>query len=231
MQKNTLGKILKIVAIVFMGLTAAMNLLGGVGTVCAAFLTENFESMAPLLPYQWLYQPLMILTILTAIAGGWVTIRLIGGGERARRNALIVLIIGSVLVTIHVVASLAIRGAAVPANMKLYANIITLAIFLALGLPGLKERVDFSQRDRGSTRRTAGGLAAIVVGMALLSTPMWAGPSHAHAAGNWVDLLRPHLLIGGAALGLAGIVALASAALAGRETVSTAAPEPARSAR
>lgn len=110
MQKNTLGKILKIVAIVFMGLTAAMNLLGGVGTVCAAFLTENFESMAPLLPYQWLYQPLMILTILTAIAGGWVTIRLIGGGERARRNALIVLIIGSVLATIHVVASLAIRG-------------------------------------------------------------------------------------------------------------------------
>ena len=214
MRKDTLGSILKIIAIVFMGLTAAMNLLGGVGTVCAAFLTENFESMAALLPYQWLYQPLMILTILTGIAGGWATIRLIGGGEKVYLNALIVLGVGTVLGAIHVIASLAIRGAAMPANMKLYINIITLVIFAVLGLPGLRERVDFEKQGPRPTRRTAGGLAAIVTGLALLSTPMWAGPSHAHAGGNWVDLLRPHLLTGGAVLMLAGIALLGVAAWA-----------------
>ena len=35
---SNIGKILWVVAIIFMGLTATMNLLGGTGTVCAAFL-------------------------------------------------------------------------------------------------------------------------------------------------------------------------------------------------
>lgn len=213
MQKDVLGAILKIFAIVFLGLTAAMNLLGGTGTVCAAFLTENFPSMAVLLDYRWLYQPLMVLTILTGIIGGWATIRLVSGGEHARRNALIVLALGTALGAVHVIASLALRGSAVPANMKLYINAITLVIFLALLLPGLRERVRFEKREKPGGRIAAGGLAAIVSGAALLTTPLWAGPSHAHAGGNWIDLLGPHLLVGGWALFCGGAVALVIAAL------------------
>src|SRR5690606_28812940 len=119
MRKDTLGSILKIIAIVFMGLTAAMNLLGGVGTVCAAFLTKNFESMPPPLPCPGLYPPPMILPLLTGIAGAWAPIRLIGGGEKVYRNALIVLGVGTLPVPVHVIASPAIRGAAMPANKKL----------------------------------------------------------------------------------------------------------------
>ncbi len=219
MQKNTVGIIIKIIAIVFMGLTTVLNLMGGTGTVCAAFLTENFESMAALLPYQWLYQPLMILTILTGIAGGWMTIRLIGGGEKVYRNTLIVLIVGTVLSTIHVVASLAIRGKAIPANMKLYANAITLVVFLALLLPGLRQRVQFTKSGGGGAPAAAGGLAAIVSGMTLLSAPMWVAPAHAHDGGNWLNLLQTHLLVGGLVLTIGGMVALLIAVL--KTTVET----------
>jgi hypothetical protein len=66
-MKDHLGKTITVVAIVFMGLTAAMNILGGIGTVCAAFLTKQFPSMLELLDYQWLYQIVMIVTI----AWGW----------------------------------------------------------------------------------------------------------------------------------------------------------------
>jgi hypothetical protein len=73
------GRTLRIIAIIFMGLTAAMNILGGIGTVCAAFLTKQFPPMWALLEYQWLYQSLMITTIIVGIAGVWATIVLIRG--------------------------------------------------------------------------------------------------------------------------------------------------------
>jgi len=91
------GRTLRIIAIVFMGLTAAMNILGGIGTVCAAFLTKQFPPMWALLDYQWLYQSLMIATIIVGIAGVWATIVLIRGRATAYRNALIVLVIGTIL--------------------------------------------------------------------------------------------------------------------------------------
>jgi len=77
------GKTLRIIAIIFMGLAAAMNLLGGIGTVCAAFLTKQFPPMWALLDYQWLYQVLMIVTIIIGIAGVWGTIILTKGKENA----------------------------------------------------------------------------------------------------------------------------------------------------
>lgn len=36
-MNNLLGKILRITAIIFLGLSSLMNVLGGVGTTCAAF--------------------------------------------------------------------------------------------------------------------------------------------------------------------------------------------------
>jgi len=72
-MEQSSGKGLRIFAIVFMGMTAAMNILGGIGTVCAAFLTKDFPPMWVFYDYQWQYQVLMITTILIGIAGTWVT--------------------------------------------------------------------------------------------------------------------------------------------------------------
>ena len=212
-MSNRTGKALRIVAIVFMALNAAMNLLGGIGTTCAAFLTENFESMMPLLEYQWLYQTLTIVTIAIGLLCIWSAIGLARARKNAYRNALILLVVGTTVAGIHMYASLALRGKAVPANMKFYANAITLLLFLVLGLPGLRERVDFSRSGNGNEGAMSGGLAAMVVGATVLTTELWVGSSHILGAANWVHVLRTPLLAGGTLLLAGGLTLLLWAAL------------------
>lgn len=202
-MSERLGAVLRGSAVVLLGLTAAMNILGGVGTVCAAFLTERFPSMAALLEARWLYQLLMLVTIGLGVAGVWAVIGLGRGRRGGYRRALIVLGAGTLVGSVHVAASLALRGKAVPADMKLYANLFTLLVFLLLGLPGLRGRVSFD-RDGGPPARAAGGLAAIAAGLLVLTVTIWAGPSHSIEGVNWTHVLRGPLLATGAALLLGG---------------------------
>lgn len=207
------ARILWIVAVVAMGLTATMNLLGGIGTVCAAFLTEEFPPMRVLLDYQWLYQRLMLITIGVGIAGAWVTQGLFRGGPNAYRNAVVVLVIGSVLGELYMRASLELRGKMVPANMKFYTNLFTLILFLILGLPSIRHGVSFS-RPRGRTEvAAAAGLAALVVGMAMLTVGWWVGASHTHNGTDWTDVLQPYLSIAGIAFAGGGLGVFVKAAL------------------
>jgi hypothetical protein len=99
LKVNKTGKIIRIVAIIMLGLTAAMNLLGGIGTTCAAFSNNVGYRMAfkELMDYRWLYQILVVTTILIGIAGIWAMVRLIRGGTTVYRDAVIVLVIGSLL--------------------------------------------------------------------------------------------------------------------------------------
>lgn len=214
------GKGIKITAIIFMAMTAAMNLLGGAGTVCAAFLTKDFPPMWDLLDYQWLYQPLMILTILTGIAGIWITVKLVRGGEKVYRNALIILVIGSVFGLTQYIASQMIRGASAPANVKFYINFVTLLIFLVLRLPGVREKVDFSSSS--SSKGTTGGMAAFVAGTVILSTFVWAAPTHLYMGDNWLMVLELPLLISGTALTLGGLFAFISGLISSMKVTETA---------
>ena len=201
------GKALRTIAIIFMGLTAAMNVLGGAGTVCAAFLTREHPSMWVFMDYQLLYQALMIVTIVIGIVNIWSTVKLVRGGENVYRSALIILVVGSIVSGIQMFASLAIRGKALPANMKFYTNLATLLIFLLLKLPGLRDQVDFS-KGGGTDGATAGGLAAIVAGSLTLTTEYWVGSSHVFQGTNWVHVLQMPLLIGGTFLTLGGLALL-----------------------
>ncbi len=209
---SKIGKILWVVAIIFMGLTATMNLLGGTGTVCAAFLTDNFPSMSALMDYRWLYQVLMILTVSIGILNVWVLIRLIKRRENSYRNAVILLIIGTVIAAIQVYASLALRGKAVPANMKLYTNGITLVLFLILRAPGIREWVDFSTPASQSEKTTAAGAAALVAGLVTLTIFSWVGASHTYMGEDWVEVLRTPLITTGTLLTISGIALLSYAA-------------------
>ncbi|UCF59929.1 MAG: hypothetical protein JSV37_09185 [Anaerolineaceae bacterium] len=212
-MRDTTAKTIRTVAIVFMGLTAAMNLLGGIGTVCAAFLTKNFPPMWAFYDYQLRYQILMIVTIIIGILCVWATMGLVRGGKNAYRNALVLLIVGTVVGGIQFFSSLAIRGKATPANIKFFTNAITLLIFLLIRLPGIRERVDFSQSGGGPTEATSGGLTAIVVGSILLTTPIWVGSSHMFQGNNWVDVLRVPLILGGTVFVFGGLGRLLWSAL------------------
>ncbi len=202
------GRTLRIIAIIFMGLTAAMNILGGIGTVCAAFLTKQFPPMWTLLEYQWLYQSLMITTIIVGIAGVWATIVLIRGRATAYRNALIVLVIGSVLGAIQYYASMTLRGSATPANMKFFINALTLLFFLLLKIPGLRDRVDFTKPGDEETQAATVGLTAVVTGLFVLTTSIWAGPSHSIEGENWVLVLQGQLVATGILLTIVGVRSL-----------------------
>ncbi|MGB2895624.1 MAG: hypothetical protein WBB65_05605 [Anaerolineales bacterium] len=199
------SKGLRITAIVLMGLAASMNILGGIGTVCAAFLTKQFPPMWVFFDYQLEYRTLMITTIIIGILCVWSVMGLIRGGKNAFRNAVILLVIGSIVAGIQFYLSLQIRGKATPANVKFFSNFVPLLFFLALRLPGIRDRVDFSDSGTGSDRSTAGGLAAIVAGIIVITASIWIGPSHTFEGVNWVHVLRTPLIIGGAALTMGGL--------------------------
>jgi len=204
------GKVLRTVGIIFFGFTTIMNLLGGIGTSCAAFITEEYPSYSVLIEenLQWLYQGLVITTVLLAIWGIWVTIQLVKGQKNAYRNALIVLVIGTILAGIQYYYSLQLFGKAAPANMKFFSNAITLILFLIYLIPGIRERVSFSKNGGSAEKDTAGGLAAIVAGVILLTTPIWVGPSHMYQGENWVNLLQTPLNISGILLTGGGVALL-----------------------
>jgi hypothetical protein len=183
------SKALKIVAIVFFALTTTINLLGGIGTTCAAFI-EDFQTKLGVQDYAWLYQIFMVTTTILGIVGIWATVKLARGrgGEKVFRNALIILFIGTVIGGVHYFSSLQIRGSAAPANFKFYANLLTLIIFLVINIPGLKEKVDFTQGG-GSTEKGGGAVASILASSLTLTGFYWAAPSHTYQGVNWVELL------------------------------------------
>ncbi len=204
------GKVLRTVGLIFFGLTTAMNLLGGIGTTCAAFLTRDYPPYWALIKedMQWLYQGLVITTVLIGLVGIWVTIQLARGKKNAFRNALIVLVIGTILAGIQFYYSLQLFGKATPANVKFFSNVVTLTLFLIFLIPGIRERASFSKENGGTDKNTAGGLAAMVVGILLLTMPVWAGPSHTYQGENWVNLLQTELNISGILLSGGGVALL-----------------------
>jgi hypothetical protein len=209
------GKILRVIAIVLMAMTAAMNILGGAGTSCAAFFTKNYPPYWVLIKpvdYRWLYQTFVITTLVVGIVGIAVLVGLIRGGKHAYRNTLIILGIGSVLNAIHYISSLSIIGKAAPANVVFYINLFTLIVFLILAIPGLRALVDFSKSSKNADKMTGGGVAALIAGIVILSTPMWVGASHAYMGRNWVDVLALPIYVSGTILALGGMSLIARGA-------------------
>jgi hypothetical protein len=199
-MEDQTAKNLRIGAIVLMGLTAVMNIAGGIGTTCAAFLTRDYPPMWSLYDYRWLYQIFVVVTTLIGIANVWVTVGLVRGRKNVVRDALITLVLGTVIGVIHFYASGTLRGKTIPANFVLYTNILTLIVFLILRTPNYRDRVDFSDPGDSDTQSTASGLAAIFAGVLLLSVPMMVASSHIYEGNNWVDVLGTTISVGGGLL-------------------------------
>ena len=200
------GRILRTVAIVFLGLTAAMNILGGIGTTCAAFgFTMTYRrAFADLHEYKWLYQALVITTVLIGIAGAWATYALAKGKNKAFRNSMIILVIGTILAGVQFYASMSLRGEATPANVKFLANAATLIFFLVLRIPSIWQHMDFSEPEERIDGATAGGMAAIVAGLLVLTVPSWAASSHTYQGTNWVLVLEQQINFSGMLLVIVG---------------------------
>lgn len=201
-------KTLKVLAIILLGMTAAMNLLGGAGTFCAAFSNNVGYRMAfkAIMDYRWIYQIVMVTTILTGIAGVMALVNLIKGKPGVYRFTMNVLIIGTLLGGTQFFASMILRGKATPANVKFFTNLATLVFFLILRLPGIKDKIDFSQPMEKSEKNSAAGLVSILVGITTLTIFAWAGPSHTFFGENWVFVFEWPLVVIGTVLIVGGFL-------------------------
>ena len=197
------AKMVRILAIILLGLTAVMTLLGGTGTSCAAFSPEKYE-MFELIPYQWLYQVLVITTTAASLVGFWATYAFLRGRKHAYRGTVAFLVVGLVLGGIQMAASLNLRGKAAPTNMRVTLTAFTLLVFLLLRLPGIWTKVNQAGKSEGPG--TAAGLTLFLGGLLTLTTPVWAGPTHMLNGSNLVFVFQGPLLIGGSLMTLIGIV-------------------------
>jgi hypothetical protein len=200
------AKFLRFLGILLMGLTGGFTLLGGVGTSCAAFVPTNFDSMAVLAPFQWLYILFVIVGIALGVMGIRATIMLIKGADKSYRDALVALIAGVVVGFIHIYVSRALRGKSMPVDAVVYTTFFTLVIFLLFKIPAIWQGVDFAKAKAGQNK-PAGGAAAILLGILTLtiqytmgSTHTWGGVNYAGAFNTAMALIGLGLLLLGAGI-------------------------------
>lgn len=209
-QRTTGGKILRLVAIILLSLTAAFTLMGGIGTSCMALAASTFaedsENMAKLVPYQWLYAVLMVLTIAAAIYAIRATVRLVRARPRSYRDALVAILACLVLAAIQMTASRLLRGGSQPNDMRVYTSFLALLFFLLLRIPSLWQSARLEAPAAGGDG-AAGAAALIVAGAVLLTVHLWAAPSHTFSSGvNWADAWHLQLTALGWGLVAAGLV-------------------------
>lgn len=200
------GKILRIIGIILLGVTAVITLLGGIGTTCVALNAANYEGMEAIAQYQWLYILYVLSGIVIGVLGIWVAVALVRGKPHAYRNALIVLVAGLLVGMLHMTTSRALRGSSMPKDFIVYATGLTLIIFLLFRIPGIWRRMNLDDHD-DSAAGLGAGAALIVGGIATLTVQLWAGPTHLINGVNYADVWHtPLTIIGWLAVLLGGAV-------------------------
>ena len=174
-------------------------LLGGIGTSCVALDAAKYgEKMAPLASYQWLYMAFVILTTGAGLAGIWSVVGLVRKKNWGYNRALWSLLAGSIVGGVHMVVSNTLRGSSAPANMVFYFTVFTLLVFLIVRLTPAGKSTLWNKPSNPDDPLIEGGAALVSCGLLILSTPIWAMPTHILVGQNWVNqLLIPLLLVGG----------------------------------
>lgn len=210
MKEQKTSKIIRSLLFIFFLLTVLFTLLSGIGTYCAAFETEKYPSMSALLPYQWLYQILVIVSVTVGLWGLWVTISFIRSKANVYRNVIIFLCIGLGAAAVQMITSEIARGNSVPVNFRVYFTLFTLLLFLLVRYTPLWQRSGFSQTKKKSGLGMAAiGSALFVGGIVILTTHIWVGSSHFAGNGyNWVNDLRMPLDLSGLGMIFSGAALL-----------------------
>ena len=197
------AKLLRFIGIVLMGLTGGFTLLGGIGTSCAALFPTEYESMAALAPFQWLY----ILFVLTGIAIGvwgiWATIKLVRGTPDSYKMSMQALVAGTIIGWLHIFMSQSLRGKSMPVDAVVYTTVFTLIIFLLFRIPFIWQGVNF---DKGNSKSNlpAGGAAAILLGILTLTIQYTMGATHTWGGMNYADAFNTSMTVIGVGLLLLG---------------------------
>ncbi|MDP1713264.1 MAG: hypothetical protein Q8L41_00840 [Anaerolineales bacterium] len=180
------AKFLRFIGIVLMGLTGGFTLLGGIGTTCAALFPTKYESMASLVPFQWLYILFVIAGVAIGVWGIWATIKLVRGTSNSYLMSIQALIAGILVGGIHIYMSRMLRGKSMPVDAVVYTTVLTLAIFLLFRIPYIWQGVNFTKSNMKSNQ-PAGGAAAIMLGLLTLTIQYSMGTTHTWDGVNYAD--------------------------------------------
>ena len=202
------AKVLRIVGIVFMSLTALFTLMGGAGTSCVALNPTGFgKDFAAIAPFQWLWILFVLFGIAAGIMGVRAVVLLVKGRKNAYRYSLIAIILGTILNAVHLYASRALRGSSMPVDMVLYTNVLTLVIFLLFRIPGIWQGVDYAKPDgEKKTGKQAASIALGASGLLTLTIQFMMAPTHTIGGINYADVWHLTLTILGLGLILGGIL-------------------------
>ena len=208
MRNKWWAKTLRYTGIVLMSLTAAFTLMGGAGTTCVALNPTGFSgSFSGIASFQWLWVLFVLFGIAVGIMGVRAVVLLVKGMNNAYRATLTALLLGTVLNTLHMFASRALRGASMPVDAVLYMNVLTLLIFLFFRIPGIWQGVNFERPagDHQSGRHDA-AVALVAVGLLALTIQFLMGPTHTINGINYADVWHITLSIIGGNLITGGVL-------------------------
>ncbi len=211
-MKNKLGTTLRGVLLVTMGMSMVMTLLGAVGTSCLAW-NGNFYGAAFkwIVPYMPTYQMLVYVSLVAAVAMTLVLYAIARGDRWFYLGAIVTLIVGGGAAAVQMFYTSSLKQVAFlatpPTNIRFYITVATLVLFVIIRIPGIWNKTGLgSTTTKPGSPFGAGGVALILTGATILTTPLWAGPSHTLDGYNLVDTLIVPLLVDGVLLIAGGIV-------------------------
>lgn len=208
MRNSWWAKLLRFIAILLMGLTAAFTLLGGAGTSCVALNPTGFgDKFAPIASVQWLYILFVLVTLVIGVMGVRATVLLVKGSTGAHRSALAALLAGLLVGGIHMLVSRLLRGSSMPVDMVVYTTLLTLVVFLLYRLPPIREALSFEKPSGDNPENR--GVAAIALGTSgvlALTIQFLMAPTHTLANINYADAWHMGLTLVGLGLILGGLL-------------------------
>jgi hypothetical protein len=202
------ARLLRIVGIVFMSLTAFFTLMGGAGTSCVALNPTGFgDTFAPIAKFQWLYILFVLITVAIGIMGVRAVVLLVKGKKNAYRYSIIALLMGTVVGAIHMAFSRLLRGgSSMPVDMVVYTTVLTLFIFLLFRIPGVWQGLNYEKPEsEKKTGEQAAAIALGVSGLLSLTIQFLMAPTHTIGGINYADVWHAALTLIGLVLILGGV--------------------------
>lgn len=201
MKRRDFSTKIQLSAVILMSMVSVFSLMSGIGTTCVAFAPDKWgKAFAAIIPYATTYQIITVVTLIVGFAASIITYAFVRGDKWAYYAAILAILVGLISGGVHVYYSSTLRGSAAPANLRVFIDIIALLFLLIIRLPGIWNKIDLT-KPMGKTKgsfNTPTGTAFIVTGLGLLSTPLYASPSHTNEGMNYVEYLLPELyIIGG----------------------------------
>jgi len=209
MRSKWWAKLLHIVGIVLMSLTAAFTLMGGAGTTCVALNPTGFGGkFAGIVSFQWLWILFVLIGVAAGIMGVLAVVMLVRGTKHSYRAVIAALVLGSAINALHMFASRELRGASMPVDGVLYTNVFTLLVFLLFRFPGIWQGINFekSTEENQKGSKNAAAIALVAAGLLTLTIQFMMAPTHTIMGSNYADVWHVALSILGGGLFLSGVL-------------------------